>query len=106
MQAKASLIRPAAIPAISKSTELRLSGQPFDSPRLSQFIIFPLDANSITFYSLPIFDALAGSANPVVLLRRNSLRRHPMPALPHPKNQSFDPVVYNPASPDGGQHTT
>jgi len=66
----------------------------------------PLDAKSLTFYSLPIFDTrLAPLAIPVAV-RKRSLRAvdcHLFPYYPDTSPKSFGPVT-NPASPDGGQH--
>ena len=60
-----------------------------------------LDAKPSTFYSLPIFDALAPPANPVPVKKAHPLRCNQSPASSHP----IPPVVValNPASPDGGQ---
>ena len=66
---------------------------------------FPLDANPSTFYSLRIFDALAPLANPVAVPKRTlcAATNTLFPLIQSP--ESFGPAV-NPASPDGGQHTT
>jgi hypothetical protein len=66
---------------------------------------FPLDAILSTFYSLRIFDTLAPLANPVAVTKR-TFRAATNPwfhLIQSP--ESFGPAV-NPASPDGGQHTT
>jgi hypothetical protein len=140
----------AALPAISKSTELPPSGQPPSFRRLClvnltacravrcvlafAFLVvipegdlllplaFPqshkigaspkvsihhlaLDANPSTFYSLPIFDLLAPPANPVAFIKRTICAATLPRANSSKLSRLFGPAV-NPASPDGGQHTT
>src|SRR5271170_2362138 len=123
--------RPAALPAISKSTETQPSGQP-SSPRkcclyptksikFSENILaqrshlaspstsihhLPLDAISLTFYSLPIFDTrLAPFAIPVAVKRRSQCATSQCPLIPSKTPKSTGHVP-NPAPPDGGQHST
>jgi hypothetical protein len=55
MQAKASLRRPATIPAISKSTELHPSGQ----PALSILVIVPEGIHSAVVFPVVIPEELA-----------------------------------------------
>jgi hypothetical protein len=64
----------------------------------------PLDANFYSFYSLPIFGTLAPLANPVAVKKAHPLRCNQSPVSIHPISR----VVrqFNPASSDGGQHTT
>ena len=64
-----------------------------------------LDAISSTFYSLPIFDALAPPAIPVAVTKRTLCAATNRPLQLIEYSQPFGPAV-NPASSDGGQHTT
>lgn len=78
-------------------------------PQLAAILHLPLDAARGTFYSVPIFGTrLAPLAIPVAVSSRKKRAAHRL--------QSQQPVspllclikraVVNPASPDGGQHTT
>jgi hypothetical protein len=65
----------------------------------------PLDANPCTFYSLPIFDALAPLAISIAVTKRTlCAATKPWPHLIQ-SPESLYPAV-NPVPPDGGQHTT
>jgi hypothetical protein len=113
----------ATLPATSKSTELQANGQPGKYPIfvtnamiLSRFpqpkrrYHLALDAKLTTFYSLPIFDTrLAPPAIPVVVRERShrAVRRsQPQQPLPHLPCLIKQQQLLNPASSDGGQHTT
>jgi hypothetical protein len=65
---------------------------------------FALDANPTTFYSLPIFDALATLAIPVAVPKRTLRAATFSPSHLIQYSQTFGP--FNPATPDGGQLTT
>jgi hypothetical protein len=63
----------------------------------------PLDANPSAFYSLPIFNALATSANSLPVTKRTQS------AATYSLSQLIQYMLVgpaNPATPDGGQHTT
>lgn len=65
---------------------------------------FPLDGNRTTFYSLPIFDALAIRAIPVAVPKRTLRAATFSPPQLIQYSQTFGP--FNPATTDGGQLTT
>jgi hypothetical protein len=66
----------------------------------------PLDANRSTFYSLPIYDtSLALPAIPVAVKGRSQCATSQCPLIPY-KTPKPTGQALNPASPDGGQHTT
>jgi hypothetical protein len=98
--------QPAALPAMSKFTEVKRSGQLIFAvlPAISIHHLV-LDGHLSTFYSLPIFDELAPSAIPIAVLERT-----PCAATYCPSHFIQSPELTgqarNPASPDGGQHTT
>jgi hypothetical protein len=122
--------RPAALPAISKSTETQPSGQPSFTRKygfyptksiqsLEKMLVprshlaspsksihhLPLDAIFTTFYSLPIFDTrLAPFAIPVAVKGRSQCATSQCPLIP-PKTPKSTGHARNPAPPDGGQHT-
>ena len=99
--------QPAALPASSKSTELPPNGQPSHglNPRRFPTLDLLLDAIPATIYSLPIFGTrLATLAIPVAVPRRTPRARRPQQPLSPLPSLTLQPL--NPASPDGGQHTT
>ena len=64
-----------------------------------------LDANPSSFYSLRIFDALAHLANPLAVTKRTpcAATKPWSHLIQFPESYGR---AFNPASPDGGQHTT
>src|SRR6185312_8485609 len=106
--------QPAALPATSKSTKLRAAGQPqkpcdcIINSKHEMNQQMPLDGPPRAFYSVPIFGTrLVPFAIPV----RATLKTQP-PARHLQNQQPSAPLAClinragNPASPDGGQHTT
>jgi hypothetical protein len=64
-----------------------------------------LDATLSTFYSLPIFDELALPAIPIAVITRTPCAATNLLSHLIEYSQSSG-LERNPASPDGGQHTT